>query len=403
MRIQYSTDGGTNWPTIVSSTPDDGLYPWPVPGTPSGNCLVRVCDVSDPDCCDQGDGLFTLCDEPQADFIGTPTSGESYTCEVEFTDQSSGCVTSWSWDFGDGEGSEEQNPIDTFDCGTSYTVSLMVSGPCGSHEMIKSDYITCQCPCEVDLTSPDGGEIWCVGDDQNITWNSENTSGSMRIEYSTDSGSSWILIIDSTPDDGLRSWTVPDTVSAECLVRIFDTSSPECSDTSEGHFQICLCGSLAISTEELLAGTRGCMYTDSILVEAGCLPLMWTVSSGQLPDGLTLADSTGIIAGQPVVTGTFELTISVEDALGHVDDKAYSLEIGDYIDAKGDINADCEFNILDVLSAINIILELDSPDEQMIWRADCNGPIGQCEGDGYIDILDALKIVNLTLGMDSCP
>ncbi len=40
--IQISTDGGTTWTTIVSSTPDDGIHPWEVPGTASTSAKIRI-------------------------------------------------------------------------------------------------------------------------------------------------------------------------------------------------------------------------------------------------------------------------------------------------------------------------------------------------------------------------
>ncbi|UCE17710.1 MAG: hypothetical protein JSV84_12605, partial [Gemmatimonadota bacterium] len=36
------------------------------------------------------------------------------------------------------------------------------------------------------------------------------------------------------------------------------------------------------------------------------------------------------------------------------------------------------------------------------WAADCNGPRGNCNGDGIVDVLDALKIVNIILQLDEC-
>jgi PKD repeat protein len=51
---------------------------------------------------------------------------------VQFTDTSTGAVTSWSWDFGDGGGSAAQNPSHTYNSPGTYIVRLTITGPGGS-------------------------------------------------------------------------------------------------------------------------------------------------------------------------------------------------------------------------------------------------------------------------------
>jgi PKD repeat protein len=77
---------------------------------------------------------------PVAHFSASPTSGAA-PLTVNFTDQSTGQITSWSWDFGDGSISTEQNPSHTYTDDGSYTVSLAVTGPGGSDTETKADYI----------------------------------------------------------------------------------------------------------------------------------------------------------------------------------------------------------------------------------------------------------------------
>jgi len=52
--------------------------------------------------------------------------------EVQFTDQSTGTISSWSWNFGDGSTSNERDPVYTYTQPGGYTVSLTVTGPGGS-------------------------------------------------------------------------------------------------------------------------------------------------------------------------------------------------------------------------------------------------------------------------------
>jgi len=256
--------------------------------------------------------------------------------------------------------------------------------------------------CQITATSPDGGETWCAGESENITWTSENTSGNVNIEYSTNGGSSWQTVVASTPDDGTHTWTVPSTPSTRCLVRICDVSDSVCCDQSNSTFQICECWTIEITTESLPDGTEGCPYNETVDATGGCLPYSWSIVSGALPDSMDLDNSFGVISGTPNEVGTFDFTVLVEDVLGDTDEKEFSIQIGEYANRKGDANADCNINAVDAIFVVNIILELIEPTQDQIWRADCNGLPGNCNGDGSINVLDVIKIVNLILGLDEC-
>ncbi len=78
---------------------------------------------------------------PIADFTATPVSGNA-PLTVQFSDRSSGVVTNWAWDFGDGTTSNSPNPAHTYAAAGTYSVSLAVSGPGGSDTLTRSDYIT---------------------------------------------------------------------------------------------------------------------------------------------------------------------------------------------------------------------------------------------------------------------
>jgi len=76
-----------------------------------------------------------------ADFATNVTTG-SAPLSVQFTDKSTGKLTSWKWDFGDGATSTEQNPKHTYTVAGSYTVSLTVTDAFGKDTIEESDYIT---------------------------------------------------------------------------------------------------------------------------------------------------------------------------------------------------------------------------------------------------------------------
>jgi PKD repeat protein len=80
---------------------------------------------------------------PVALFSAEPVSGTPGLL-VHFQDQSTGDVTSWTWDFGDGGFSEDPTPEHLYEAAGTFTVSLTVTGPGGSHQLEKADLIHIQ-------------------------------------------------------------------------------------------------------------------------------------------------------------------------------------------------------------------------------------------------------------------
>jgi PKD repeat protein len=80
-----------------------------------------------------------------ADFTASPTSGTA-PLAVSFTDVSTGAPTSWSWNFGDGNTSTQQNPTHTYSTAGTYSVSLTVSNATGSATASKTNYIVVAVP-----------------------------------------------------------------------------------------------------------------------------------------------------------------------------------------------------------------------------------------------------------------
>src|SRR2546421_9873223 len=69
---------------------------------------------------------------PTADFTANKTSGQA-PLAVQFTDRSSGSITSRDWNFGDGSShSSTPSPSHTYNNAGVYTVTLKVTGSGGS-------------------------------------------------------------------------------------------------------------------------------------------------------------------------------------------------------------------------------------------------------------------------------
>jgi PKD repeat protein len=67
---------------------------------------------------------------PVADFVSAPPSGEA-PLVVSFTDRSSGAITAWHWDFGDGTSASEPSPTHSYTQPGAYEVALTVTSPLG--------------------------------------------------------------------------------------------------------------------------------------------------------------------------------------------------------------------------------------------------------------------------------
>jgi len=80
-----------------------------------------------------------------------------------------------------------------------------------------------------------------------------------------------------------------------------------------------------ITTTTLPDGTTGTAYNQT-LAATGSTPIIWTIESGNLPNGLTLNDD-GIISGTPTAEGTFTFTVNATNNVGS-DTKELTIRIG---------------------------------------------------------------------------
>ena len=114
----------TGTPTGIQAATDHTVFAQNAAG--NGTALVRI-TVLDPV-------------PPTAEFDATPTVGEA-PLSVQFSDLSTGAVTSHDWDFGDGGNSTLANPLYIYETPGIYDVSLTVSGPFGTDALTKSSFI----------------------------------------------------------------------------------------------------------------------------------------------------------------------------------------------------------------------------------------------------------------------
>ncbi len=107
LRLRVYLRDGTTLATVVNNIRVQNQAPTPVP-SPTPNAP-----------------------RPVAAFTQDVTSG-LVPLTVRFTNQSSGEITSYSWNFGDGSSSSQRDPVKTFNAPGLFNVTLTVTGPGGT-------------------------------------------------------------------------------------------------------------------------------------------------------------------------------------------------------------------------------------------------------------------------------
>ncbi|MDP2983870.1 MAG: T9SS type A sorting domain-containing protein, partial [Candidatus Latescibacter sp.] len=270
VKLEYSTNNGTSWSQIVASTAASvGTYAWTIPAATqtSSQCLIKISDVSNLSVNDQSDGVFSIVAvAPTASIrVTSPNGGETLTVGTaqNITWTSSG-VTNVKLEYSTNNGTSWSQIIASTPASAgSYAWTIPAATQTSSQCLIKisdasilsmndqSDAvfsIAAVVPtATIRVTSPNGGETWTVGTTKNVTWTSSSVTN-VKIEYSTNNGSTWLTIIASTTASaGSYAWLVPGVTSTQCLVRISDAANAAVNDVSDGVFAISPAGKITVT------------------------------------------------------------------------------------------------------------------------------------------------------------
>jgi hypothetical protein len=155
VKLEFSVDNGITWNDIITTTPNDGNQSWTVPFSATTQALVRISAI----------GAIAVSDVSNANF-------------------------------------------------------------------------TIQYPVPV-VTAPNGGETWYAGTTQSITWTpSTYFSSTVNIEYSIDSGNTWLTIANNQSNNGSYTWTIPNINSTRALVKVSNSTNTSYYDVSNALFTL---------------------------------------------------------------------------------------------------------------------------------------------------------------------
>ncbi len=163
---------------------------------------------------------------PVAEFSGSPTSGCA-PLTVDFTDESTGDIDTWEWNFGDGTAhSFVQNPSHQYTSAGDYTVSLTVTNAYGSDTETKTGYITVNDVPTADFSgSPTSGEVPLTVNFTNLStgaasyswqFGDEGTSTAANPSHTYTEAGTYTVALTATNSCGSDAETKPDYITVTC-------------------------------------------------------------------------------------------------------------------------------------------------------------------------------------------
>ncbi|MBC8757109.1 hypothetical protein H2O64_20720, partial [Kordia sp. YSTF-M3] len=256
VRLDYSIDNGSTWLNITNSTSNDGNHNWTVPAQNSSNCLVRVSNYNFSQFYDVSDTTFTIKPAvtiltPQGGITSTDWRGctvtsitfehgsrwDDYGIQYSINNGSTWSTIDSSWEATTNPATFEwdMNNIETDNAlvrvyptstGATSVYSDVSDAPFSIEEPIK-------------IISGNFGGILTAGSSYDILWESDGISNFYDISYSTNGGATYTEIVTNyQTSSNVYAWTVPNTISSNCIFKIEDHLNSCKSNTSDIPFCI---------------------------------------------------------------------------------------------------------------------------------------------------------------------
>jgi len=174
----------------------------------------------------------------------------------------------------------------------------------------------------LNLTAPDGGEVWQAGSQQQITWTSQNIpDNDVMIELSLNNGATYTTVgvhTNNQPSESY-SWTVPNSPSTQCRIRIsLQIGGVDVEDVSSSTFTISASGNTGTGSNVEVNVGNGVKVTFDNVTSPGETTLNMKTSGPPPPSGFTIIPS-----GSPVYfdinttasyTGNIKICIPYNDS-----------------------------------------------------------------------------------------
>lgn len=182
----------------------------------------------------------------KADFTANQTSGTAPLAVSFDASSSTGDISSWSWNFGDGTTGSGKSALKSYSTPGTYTVSLTVSGSSGSNTVTKSNLISVTAvapvanfsatptaglaPLNVKFTDTSTGSVsarsWDFGD-------GSSSSSSQNPSHTYSTPGTYTVKLTATGPGGSNSKTQTNLITVSAPVTIEPTTDPETDPTTD--------------------------------------------------------------------------------------------------------------------------------------------------------------------------
>lgn len=395
VKIEITRNRGISYTILSSNWATPGIFPWTVASPLSSRCRIRVTSVDYPTVNDLSNADFGITDVyldvtyPNGGEV--LTNGQSYNitwnqnnmppgdCKIDLSRDGGG---TWSRLFSNVPNTGSQ----------AWTPSISPSTRCRIRvTSLADDLITDISDAEfsvvtrrITVSSPNGGEVWGIGHQKNITWTSSNLAADekLTIELSRNGGSTYTTLASNILNSGTLPWTVTAPGSTNCLVRITSQEFASLSDTGNSVFTIAdvLTIPCQVTLKDWTPSPAGMEVQVEIRNPGGSTPLeTHTIVLG--PNGTAQFTTTLKMLCDMTFKASHWLRATVSDV-----DIAVDMPIVQVSLTNGDCNGDDQINEMDAEAVANY------------WARTFTMPSNtDLNGDGRCDAFD-LAIINRNWG-----
>jgi len=264
VNIEYSADGGDIWNPVINGILNEGSHLWdPIPNDPTDQALIKISDTMDYTVFDVSDDVFSITLEPKNITVIAPDGGEEWKVgsSQEITWSTEGDIPNVKIEYykddnyaGTAALIEDSTPNtgsftwNSIPDDPTITAKVRISDASAPGIYDDSTNFFTIYKNEITVDAPNGGESLPVDVLFDIQWHSTGIIENVKIELSTDGGSTYPETISgSTSNSGTFPWSPSsDQVTDQAIIKISDVLDDNVYDESNDVFEIYMPSSITV-------------------------------------------------------------------------------------------------------------------------------------------------------------